>query len=134
MIRITTFLLFLLFISCKSKEERAIESDEQLIKNIKDAIAKVEAEIEEMTKAKSCATDPADCRKLWVSSGSGCSPLFLYNVKDLDTVQLAVKFAEWKQLEDEYFLRDKHALTCLRVIPDSLFVKDCKCDGVMRWR
>lgn len=129
MIRILPLLFAFLFISCKSKEERAIEKNERSIIKIENAIAKLEAEIEEMTKAKSCATNPADCRLQWVPEGDACGPYFIYNSKDVDSVQLAAKFAELRKWEIAYIQADRVVFMCSRIFPDSLVVRDCKCEG-----
>ncbi|REA63709.1 hypothetical protein DSL64_04555 [Dyadobacter luteus] len=128
MVRILPLLVAILFVSCKSKEERAIQARERIDK----VIAKIEAEIAELTKPRSCATDPADCRGRWVSEGDGCSPYFIYNIKDVDPIELDAKFAELRKWEESYMIQNPMGPMCDRINPDSLFVKDCKCQGAVK--
>jgi hypothetical protein len=89
----------------------------------------VKSEIESMIQPRQCATKSQDCRLRFIAKGDGCGPFYIYNINDVDSAKLAKKFSELEKLKEDYSNNNPLGPICDYAIPDSLYLKDCKCVG-----
>jgi hypothetical protein len=110
-------LLLIIFSACKKPET---ETD------LMASIETVRTEIEEMIRPRNCVTSVDDCRMRDINSGDGCGPTYVYNIKDVDTSKVTIKFSELEKLKSQYNEIGPN-ISCFRIVPNTLYVEDCKC-------
>lgn len=91
------------------------------------SINTIKSDIENTVDAKTCATKAEDCRLRTILAPDACGLTYVYNIKDVDSVKLASRFSELERLKKEYAIDNPIGPICDYYIPDSLYIKDCKC-------
>lgn len=118
------FLLIALCVfSCKKSE-----TDPDPLKTV----SHLTAEINEMIKPKSCATDPKTCVIRIINSLDGCGPAFVYNANDVNIQAIDAKFSALDKANvelDKILIRD---MICNFIAPDSTYVEDCQCKATKK--
>lgn len=120
------FLIFILVVTLFACEKPKTETD------LMASIETVRTEIQEMIRPRNCVTSVDDCRIRDIMSGHGCGPTYIYNVKDVNTSKLDRKFAELEKLYRRYNEVGEKIPACYRVVPNTPYIKDCKCEAEFR--
>jgi hypothetical protein len=125
MIRFLMPLLLTALVACKKSENAA---------DLLASINRLTSEIGNSVAPEQCATQTQDCRLRTIVAPGACGLTYIYNIKDVDSVQLNNKFAELERLKKEYAVNNPIGPICDYYILDSLYIKDCKCVGGLRSR
>jgi hypothetical protein len=72
------------------------------------------------------SSDSKNCRIYYITSGNGCGPYFVFNIKTVDSLLLYTKFNELSRLKLDYFNSGTFPV-CDILFADSLIIVNGKC-------
>jgi hypothetical protein len=125
MTRVLLLFFLISMLACKNSN-----SGEKLLASINT----IKSDLENTVAAKSCAANAGDCRLKVIFEPGGCPLVYIYNSKDVDSLKLASKFSQLERLQREYAIDNPVGYICDYYIPDSLYIKDCKCVAGLKAR
>lgn len=72
------------------------------------------------------SSDSKNCRIHYITSGNGCGPYFVFNIKTVDSILLYTKFRELSKIKQDYFNSGTFPV-CDMLFADSLIIVNGKC-------